>query len=123
MGIPLFHRSHIVRAVRSLEDMQGIGDPDVPAEALQTVETGIPAQAGKEAGEAAEARLFTFTNCLGISILKRTSTPPAKMSAVFISEIIPGGQDAQESTYRGLKLMKERMGKGDIVIVHDARPL
>ena len=41
-----------------------------------------------------------------------------------LSEIIPGGQDAQESTYRGLKLMKERMGKGDIVIVHDAiRPM
>lgn len=41
-----------------------------------------------------------------------------------LTEIIQGGKDAQESTYRGLKLMKERMGKGDIVIVHDAiRPM
>lgn len=41
-----------------------------------------------------------------------------------LREIITGGKDAQESTYRGLRLMKDRMGKGDIVIVHDAiRPL
>lgn len=38
--------------------------------------------------------------------------------------IIPGGKDAQESTYHGLQLLKERMGAGDIVVVHDAiRPM
>lgn len=41
-----------------------------------------------------------------------------------LREIIPGGKDAQESTYHGLQLLQERMGQGDIVIVHDAiRPL
>ena len=41
-----------------------------------------------------------------------------------LKEIIPGGKDAQESTYRGLELLKDRMGQGDIVIVHDAiRPM
>lgn len=41
-----------------------------------------------------------------------------------LKEIITGGKDAQESTYRGLKVMKERMGKGDIAVIHDAiRPL
>ena len=41
-----------------------------------------------------------------------------------LREIIPGGRDAQESTYRGLQLLQKRMGQGDIVIVHDAiRPL
>lgn len=41
-----------------------------------------------------------------------------------LKEILPGGKDAQESTYHGLTLLKERMGQGDIVVVHDAiRPL
>lgn len=41
-----------------------------------------------------------------------------------LKEIIPGGKDAQESTYRSLKTLRERMGKGDIVVVHDAiRPM
>lgn len=40
------------------------------------------------------------------------------------THIITGGQDAQESTYRGLTLMEETMTKGDIVVIHDAiRPL
>lgn len=38
--------------------------------------------------------------------------------------ILAGGKDAQESTFRGLSMMKEKMGTGDIVVVHDAiRPL
>lgn len=38
--------------------------------------------------------------------------------------IILGGKDAQESTYHGLNALKERMGKGDIVVVHDSiRPM
>lgn len=37
-----------------------------------------------------------------------------------LSTIIPGGRDAQESTYHGLKELKDRMGSGDIVVVHDA---
>ena len=41
-----------------------------------------------------------------------------------LKEIIPGGRDAQESTYHGLNALKDRMGQGDIVIVHDAiRPM
>lgn len=41
-----------------------------------------------------------------------------------LKEIIPGGKDAQESTYHGLNILKERMGQGDIVVVHDAiRPM
>ena len=41
-----------------------------------------------------------------------------------LKEIIPGGKDAQESTYHGLQLLKDRMGAGDIVVVHDAiRPM
>ena len=41
-----------------------------------------------------------------------------------LKEIIPGGKDAQESTYRGLAVLKERMGSGDIVVIHDAiRPM
>lgn len=41
-----------------------------------------------------------------------------------LKEIIPGGRDAQESTYHGLKALKDRMGQGDIVVVHDAiRPM
>lgn len=40
------------------------------------------------------------------------------------TDIITGGQDAQESTFRGLQLMEKKMGKGDIVVIHDAiRPL
>ena len=39
-------------------------------------------------------------------------------------EILSGGKDAQESTYHGLELLRERMGKGDIVVIHDAiRPM
>ena len=38
--------------------------------------------------------------------------------------IITGGKDAQESTYRGLTLMEDKMSKGDVVVIHDAiRPL
>lgn len=37
-----------------------------------------------------------------------------------LTEIIPGGKDAQESTYKGLVAIKERMEHGDIVVVHDA---
>lgn len=41
-----------------------------------------------------------------------------------LKEIIPGGKDAQESTFHGLNILKSRMGKGDIVVVHDAiRPM
>jgi len=41
-----------------------------------------------------------------------------------LTDIIPGGRDAQESTYLGLQHLKEKMGKGDIVVVHDAiRPM
>ena len=41
-----------------------------------------------------------------------------------LKDIIPGGKDAQESTYRGLEAMKDRMESGDIVVVHDAiRPM
>lgn len=41
-----------------------------------------------------------------------------------LREIIPGGKDAQESTYHGLELLKNRMGAGDIVVVHDSiRPM
>lgn len=41
-----------------------------------------------------------------------------------LKEIVPGGKDAQESTYHGLKVLKERMGQGDIVVIHDAiRPM
>ncbi len=41
-----------------------------------------------------------------------------------LKEIFPGGKDAQESTYRGLEILKDRMEQGDIVIVHDAiRPM
>lgn len=41
-----------------------------------------------------------------------------------LTKILPGGKDAQESTYHGLEYLKERMGKGDIVVVHDAiRPM
>ena len=41
-----------------------------------------------------------------------------------LKEIIPGGKDAQESTFNGLKALRNRMGQGDIVVVHDAiRPM
>ncbi len=41
-----------------------------------------------------------------------------------LKEIIPGGKDAQESTYRGLMLLRGRMGRGDMVVIHDAiRPM
>ena len=41
-----------------------------------------------------------------------------------LKDIIPGGKDAQESTYFGLKILKGKMGQGDIVVVHDAiRPM
>lgn len=41
-----------------------------------------------------------------------------------LKTIILGGKDAQESTYHGLNALKERMGKGDIVVVHDSiRPM
>lgn len=41
-----------------------------------------------------------------------------------LTDIISGGKDAQESTYKGLQLLKDRMGKGDMVVIHDAiRPL
>lgn len=41
-----------------------------------------------------------------------------------LKEIIPGGKNGQASTYFGLNVLKERMGQGDIVVVHDAiRPM
>lgn len=41
-----------------------------------------------------------------------------------LTGIIPGGKDAQESTYKGLQYLKEKMDQGDIVVIHDAiRPL
>lgn len=41
-----------------------------------------------------------------------------------LSRIIAGGQSTQQSTYLGLKTIQPKMGKGDMVIVHDAiRPL
>lgn len=41
-----------------------------------------------------------------------------------LTEIISGGADTQQSTYFALNTLKEQMGAGDIVIIHDAiRPL
>lgn len=41
-----------------------------------------------------------------------------------LTTITSGGKDAQESTYRGLSILEDRMGHGDIVVVHDAiRPM
>ena len=41
-----------------------------------------------------------------------------------LKNIISGGKDAQESTYKGLKSIKNKMDQGDIVVIHDAiRPL
>lgn len=41
-----------------------------------------------------------------------------------LSGIITGGKDAQESTYHGLDYLKDKSGRGDIVIIHDAiRPM
>ena len=37
-----------------------------------------------------------------------------------LKNIIQGGKNAQESTYHGLEALKDRMGSGDIVVVHDA---
>lgn len=38
--------------------------------------------------------------------------------------IISGGKDAQESTYKGLQQIKNKMDQGDIIVIHDAiRPL
>lgn len=37
-----------------------------------------------------------------------------------LTRIIPGGETAQDSTYNGLQVMKKKMGRGDIVVVHDA---
>lgn len=41
-----------------------------------------------------------------------------------LTGIISGGKDAQESTYKGLQYLKNKMDQGDIVVIHDAiRPL
>lgn len=41
-----------------------------------------------------------------------------------LTDIISGGKDAQESTYKGLQHLKGKMNKGDVVVIHDAiRPL
>lgn len=41
-----------------------------------------------------------------------------------LREVVTGGKDAQESTYHGLNVLKERIGQGDIVVIHDAiRPM
>ncbi len=43
-----------------------------------------------------------------------------------LKAVLPGGENAQQSTYHGLKYMKEQcgMGQGDIVVIHDAiRPM
>lgn len=41
-----------------------------------------------------------------------------------LTEILPGGKDAQESTYKGLVYLKEKMAQGDIVVIHDSiRPM
>ncbi len=41
-----------------------------------------------------------------------------------LKAILPGGKNAQESTYHGLDYLKEKMGRGDIVVIHDAiRPM
>ena len=41
-----------------------------------------------------------------------------------LTGIISGGKDAQESTYKGLLYLKDKMNRGDIVVIHDAiRPL
>lgn len=41
-----------------------------------------------------------------------------------LKEIVTGGKNAQESTYYGLSMLQDRMGKGDIVVIHDAiRPM
>lgn len=41
-----------------------------------------------------------------------------------LTGIISGGKDAQESTYKGLQYLKDKMDQGDIVVIHDAiRPL
>lgn len=41
-----------------------------------------------------------------------------------LKKVITGGKDAQESTYHGLQIMKDKMEMGDIVVIHDAiRPM
>ncbi len=41
-----------------------------------------------------------------------------------LTDIIHGGSDTQQSTYYGLEMLKDRMGAGDMVIIHDAiRPM
>lgn len=41
-----------------------------------------------------------------------------------LTGIISGGADTQQSTYYGLNALKDEMGAGDIVVIHDAiRPL
>lgn len=41
-----------------------------------------------------------------------------------LTDIISGGADTQQSTYYGLSALKDKMGAGDIVVIHDAiRPL
>lgn len=41
-----------------------------------------------------------------------------------LKTVLPGGKNAQESTYRGLSYLRDYMGKGDVVIVHDSiRPM
>lgn len=41
-----------------------------------------------------------------------------------LKAILPGGKNAQESTYHGLVYLEKLMGQGDIVVIHDAiRPL
>lgn len=47
-----------------------------------------------------------------------------QFSITKLKKILPGGRDAQESTYHGLEYLKKKMEKGDIVVVHDAiRPM
>ena len=41
-----------------------------------------------------------------------------------LTAILPGGKDAQESTWYGLQYLEQKMSKGDIVVIHDAiRPM
>ena len=37
-----------------------------------------------------------------------------------LTHIISGGKDAQESTYKGLQILKGKMEQGDMVVIHDA---
>jgi len=41
-----------------------------------------------------------------------------------LKAVLPGGKNAQESTYRGLSYLKDHLGEGDVVVVHDSiRPM